>query len=525
MEIEIFDAIGKIGGNKIFIHVADKKFLFDFGLSFHDNGLYYAEFLRPRKFNGLVDYLNLELIPSINNLYRNDALAPFKDVLENDPYKLTPSEKNDVSAFFLTHAHVDHYNFVGFLKQDTPFYMNWITKAMLEYISKTSIDSSLGAEVLSFHELHKMVPYKKQPSKLKRATKRDYIKEEIERNINIIKNGGSQSFKSNNGNITVSSYTVDHSIPGACAYIIEYDGQNIVYTGDFKKHGLHPHWVDIFIEAAKKSNPTAVITEGTNVPERKEYLTGKNRKKMMSELDVKKESGKKIKDNSDGLILVNFPAKNLDRIIMYYELAKKNNRIFAISPKNYLLLECMKNHLKTMDDSVRKEFQKEYPIPDLDDENIVLYLRRKKWGKFEAVDYKTHEREIFENYNYITYKDIRKNQEKYLLYLNFFMLNELIDIKPVAGKTLYIHSTTDPFNTEMELQDDKIKAWLKHFGIKRTETIHSSGHCKPEDLRDSLDKINAEKIFPIHTLHPETFKEFGLSGKIVLPKKGTKYTL
>jgi ribonuclease J len=57
MEIEIFGGINEIGGNKIFLTAGNKKFLFDFGLSFKESGQYFSEFLSPRKFNGIIDYL------------------------------------------------------------------------------------------------------------------------------------------------------------------------------------------------------------------------------------------------------------------------------------------------------------------------------------------------------------------------------------------------------------------------------------------------------------------------------------
>jgi len=56
MNIEIFGGLNEIGGNKIFINIGDKKFLFDFGLSFSENQKYFSEFLNPRKLNGIIDY-------------------------------------------------------------------------------------------------------------------------------------------------------------------------------------------------------------------------------------------------------------------------------------------------------------------------------------------------------------------------------------------------------------------------------------------------------------------------------------
>ena len=142
MEIEIFGGVNEIGGNKIFISVGDKKFLFDFGLSFGENQKYYSEFLNPRKLNGIIDYLYLGLIPSINKLYRNDFITPFSDILNSEPYKIITTKENIVDAFFLTHAHMDHYKFVGFLKQNTPIYLNWMSKTIIEHITDTSNDAN-----------------------------------------------------------------------------------------------------------------------------------------------------------------------------------------------------------------------------------------------------------------------------------------------------------------------------------------------------------------------------------------------
>ena len=105
MELEIFGGIKEIGGNKLFINVGESKFLFDFGLSFNDNNQYFTGFLNPRNYNGIVDYLYLGLIPAVNNIYRDDYLSPFSEILKKDPYNISIAEENKVDAFFLTHAH------------------------------------------------------------------------------------------------------------------------------------------------------------------------------------------------------------------------------------------------------------------------------------------------------------------------------------------------------------------------------------------------------------------------------------
>jgi len=528
MNIEIFGGVGEIGGNKIFINIGDKKFLFDFGLSFSDNQKYFSEFLNPRKLNGIIDYLYLGLIPPINKLYRNDLITPFSDRLNSDPYNIITTNENIVDAFFLTHAHLDHYKFIGFLKQNTPIYMNWISNTILQHLISTTNDT-LVPEVLNFYESFKMVPKKRQIGneeiEYKRAKKPDYKPSDIKRPIRIMKEGKPSRFKSSQGEINITQFQTDHSIPGACSYIIENDGRSIVYTGDFRRHGFHSEWVDEFIKQAHNSNPVSIITEGTRVSSVEDYKNGTYKSKEQSESDVKKHSADKIEDHS-GLILVRCPSRNLDRILLYYSLAKKFNRRFAITPKIFHLIDSFRTKFDEMEESRIKQYYKDYNLPDYSDKNFVVYLPRKGWGKFEAADYKlAYQNDIFKIDNYITYKDVKKEPEKYLLYLDYFMINELIDIDQKPNSTLFLNSTTDPFNEEMNIQEEKLDAWLERFKITKTETIHSSGHSNVDDLIDFLQQINADKIFPVHTEHPETFKEFGLTGKVILPEKGKKYTL
>jgi len=526
MNIEIFGGVGEIGGNKIFVDIGDKKFLFDFGLSFGESQKYFSEFLKPRKLNGIVDYLYLGLIPSINKLYRNDLITPFSDVLNSDPYNIITTNENIVDAFFLTHPHMDHFKFMGFLKQDTPIYMNLISNTILEHLTSTSTDTLLP-EVLKYYESFKMVPKKRQSKdgeiEYKRATKPDHNQSDIKRPIRIMKEGKPSRFKSSQGEINITQYQTDHSIPGACSYIIENDGRSVIYTGDFRRHGFHSEWVDKFITQARDSNPVTIITEGTRVPSVENFRKASYRSEEQSESEVKTQSSDIIK-NHPGLILVRCPPRNLDRILIYYSLAKKFSRRFAITPKLFHLIDSFRTKFDTMDESRIKQYYKDYNLPDYSDKNFVIYLPRKSWGKFESADYRGYQKEIHKIGNYITYKDVRKEPEKYLLYLDFFMMNELIDLNQKPGKTLFLNSVTDPFNDEMIIQEEKLNMWLERFGISKTETVHSSGHCTVDKLIDFLQKIDAENIIPVHTEHPETFQEFGLSGKVILPEKGKRIT-
>ena len=74
MRIEILGGKDEIGGNKILLEHKSARIFLDFGMSFKQAGLYFSEFLQPRKCAGLSDFFELGLLPDIKGLYRGDYL-------------------------------------------------------------------------------------------------------------------------------------------------------------------------------------------------------------------------------------------------------------------------------------------------------------------------------------------------------------------------------------------------------------------------------------------------------------------
>ncbi len=111
-------------------------------------------------------------------------------------------------------------------------------------------------------------------------------------------------------------------------------------------------------------------------------------------------------------------------------------------------------------------------------------------------------------------------QKEVLFYLDFFSLGELIDIKPIP-KSSYIHSLCEPFNEEMNIDFERVKNWLGHFGLE-FKHAHASGHAGKEDIKEIIQTINPKKVIPIHTEHQEVFKEFNNNIKIVSTEEEIK---
>jgi len=61
--LTFYGGVGEVGGNKILLETKESRVFFDFGMSFKKAGLYFSEFLQPRKCNGIGDFLEFGLIP------------------------------------------------------------------------------------------------------------------------------------------------------------------------------------------------------------------------------------------------------------------------------------------------------------------------------------------------------------------------------------------------------------------------------------------------------------------------------
>ncbi|MDR2966920.1 MAG: MBL fold metallo-hydrolase [Methanobacteriaceae archaeon] len=490
MKLNFYGGVSEIGGNKILVNnndssnsSKDSSLFLDFGMSFSKAGNYFSEFLQPRKLNGIIDFVELGLLPKIKGIYREDYL---KHCGINSP------ENPSVDGVLLSHAHMDHSSYIHHLREDIPIFMRKESEIILKVLEETGKGSF--AEILNLKKSFHYVP-KARGEGYKKLIGKDSI---VKRNIVTL---DSYSPIEING-FKITSIPVDHSLPGSSAYFLENDNETIVYTGDIRFHGRNKKYSDIFVKKSQKFNPTIMLCEGTRINE--------NSKK--TEKDIEIEATNLIK-NHDGLAIVNYPIRDLDRLITFYNVAKNTDRILAINSKQAHMLELLDSE---------KSIENNYP--NLKDSSICIYFPRKKQGLISGEhyvsfdgswkildsndeevlkDYEIWEREFLEKYNVITYKDLKEIPNNYIFRCDFFELKELIDIKPKNG--LYIHSLTEPFNEEMEIDLKRVTNWLRHFNLLPMHKMHVSGHGSGEEILNMIKEINPEKLYPIHTEHVESF--------------------
>ena len=259
VKLTFYGGVNEIGGNKTLLEDNDTKIFLDFGMSFGRRRDFFEEFLNPRSSNGIGDFLELNLIPDIKGVYR-------EDLLEHHGRK---PESPEVQAVFLSHAHADHANYISFLHKDIPIYCGETCKYILEAV-KEQTQRNLENEVLN---------YKKRP-----IFKKNYRDPPIERTFNTFRTGD----KIKIDDLEIEPCHVDHSVPGAYGFIIHSSEGPIIYTGDLRTHGRHSHLTDDFIEKSKETIQEATRTVGKKA--------GKAKEKVNKVIRKGKKTAKKVED-------------------------------------------------------------------------------------------------------------------------------------------------------------------------------------------------------------------------------------
>lgn len=519
VSITCYDGVLSIGGNKILLEDEERKtrLFFDFGLPFARRYLFFEEYLKPRAGVGLRDPLRLGLLPLLEGIYRADFVAALSP---EDKAFLTSSPLHrhlDIDGVLLSHAHLDHSGYISFLHGDIPIYTTAMTAFIAKVVQDIGQSSDIEREVCYFtwRELEEglLHPVSQKKNPLYHYQGRPFV---LLDQPSLVESGfwsSSPVFTKEIrpqirkgavdkiGSLPLRYFPVDHSIFGATAFAVETSVGWVVYTGDFRLHGRYGHLTERFIEEVAALNPAALICEGTRIDD----------DKRVTEEEVF-DAALEVAKGALGLIIADFGARNVERLITFLQVAKEVGRRLAISPADAYLLEAMR--VASQD------------LPDVaQDEHLVVYADVKSaprpWEENLRNRYRREGRLIGAS-------EVRGNPEGYILCFSFFDINDLVDIEP--KEATYIYSSSEAFNEEMEMDLKRLRNWLDHFHIRfvgdpddpsAEKRLHASGHASGRDIIDLVRRIRPQVIIPVHTVKPKRFS-YELRGdiRVRLPKKG-----
>jgi ribonuclease J len=514
VRLTFYGGINEIGGNKILLEDGERRLFLDFGFPYKRHKLFYEEYLKPRSGAGLLDPLTMGLLPPLEGLYRDDLVtAGLWSQFQHLP---TYRWLDHVDGVLLSHAHLDHSGHIAFIRPDVPVYTTavtaFITKAIQDsgkadfdqqvcYFSPTTQECPTGWQQVacisgdSAKEQRQFCVADMNPAQLSPEAVQFWSQGFWERTARQKELASCPLAGHHGASFSLQCFPVDHSIPGACAWGIETSSGWVIYSGDLRQHGKRAELTRRFIEQARRLRPRALILEGTNV----------RRETNVAEQDVY-ENGLKAIAGSNKLVMADFSARDIDRLLTFLRIAKETRRKLAILPRDAYLLKTMR--------------LLEPGIPDINREESLVIYQETIASKYPALWLRNicrdHESKV------VLAEDVTSAQDQFVLCFSFYDLNELPSIRPQDG-SLYVYSSSEPHDEEQEIDFRRLHSWLRHFGVsgiglpvesngqwlipESEKGLHASGHACGADLLEIARQIKPDILIPVHSEHPDFYLE------------------
>ncbi len=529
LTITCYGAIREIGGNKIRLEDSGSAIMLDFGKSFASENAFFDEFLQPRTNSSLRDLLRLGILPPLPGIYRHDLLKHAdawshlaKLNLPDSAFRLFATDiesyeesllkgRPGLDGLLLSHGHADHCQHITYLDRRIPIYASNATYAILKAACDTG-KSSFESDICNCSS-SRIEPCGRTatfPGEI--SLKKD---EKQARDIRTVQ--PYDDFKV--GAFVVKALPVDHSVPGAYAYLITTpSGKTILYTGDIRFHGRFSLGEDSLTarlrERTRDLKPDIMITEGTRI----------DSDSADDESGVERRIAEAVAASS-GLVIIDFGWKDTTRFETILSVARATGRTLAVNPK----LAYLWNQLRLMEPDTWPDLSK--------DPNVKVYLKRTESLTYSLADYAKTKHALGTNLDWgerskamqaaflsgdddylserlchhsngVRAYQIAAEPSRFILHAGYFDMNELFDLEPPDG-SIFIRAATEPFSDEMALDEQKLTRWLDFFGLNQGTGIrreHVSGHAGGPELLEFIEEVGPSVVIPIHTEHPEIFQ-------------------
>ena len=270
------------------------------------------------------------------------------------------------------------------------------------------------------------------------------------------------------GDIQITSFGIDHSAADSYLFLIEADGKRILYTGDFRLHGVRGKTMDKILDR-RIGKVDAIITEGTTV--------SRTDGKTVTEWDLQKRVKTYLLQYKYVFVLC--ATTNLDRIFALAR-AVPYGKCSLCDEYQYSLVNTVSEHWSS----------------------ISTFYEMPKLNYFKQAPSKT-----FERLGGLMFVRANRQFEKIIRQFD-------------PAQSIILYSMWDGYRTK---PGSTIPDFLALTG--KWETLHTSGHAAPEDLRHVIEKADPEIVIPMHTDAPQKMQALCPNRKVVLLKDGEELKL
>lgn len=325
------------------------------------------------------------------------------------------------NAVLFTHYHGDHIGQITRIRDDIPVYAGALAKDILKILTKPpySNDDNLQKRVDS---INTFIPGKKL----------------------II------------GDIVITPWSIDHSACDSYMFLIEADNKRILYTGDFRLHGIRGKVFSKIIKVI--GNVDIVITEGTTITRTNEIV--------QTEWDLQCQLKEYISKYKYVFLLCS--STNLDRVFALSR-AVPIGKYCLCDEIQYSLVKTVVKHwskISSFYEMPKLNWFKKNPPKKYQDLGGLMFVRANK-----------HFEKIIKQYD--------------------------------PSQSIILYSMWKGYRTKT---GSNISNFLTL--TDKWETLHTSGHAKAEDIKLVVETLNPKIIIPIHTDNPELMQKL-FSNRIV----------
>ena len=252
------------------------------------------------------------------------------------------------------------------------------------------------------------------------------------------------------GDIRIRPLVIDHSAADSYMFVIEAEGKRVLYTGDFRMHGLRHHILDQLVNTYI-GEVDVLITEGTSL--------SRDADKYISEAAVLDDISSYIQDGK--YVFVMCSSTNIDRIMGIWQ-NMSTDKVLICDAYQKRILDTVINNVYYKSSLYRRH-------------DSPLVLNKGSYPKY----YMDH-----------GFVSLVRGTENFISQIKEFPKDYVRIIYSMW--TGYIEE-----NLALETLLETYPTYL----------CHASGHVSKDDLIKFIELVNPDAIIPIHTDNPERLEE------------------